>query len=100
MDRNSKSFLEQQKKRIESRIAKYKNEKRIKDELLSGDVSPYTRYKQEKLIPILEKCLQKIAKGNYGLCEKCSHEIEIGRLLRVPAAELCIKCSGCSKKMG
>lgn len=98
MERGSKNFLERQKQRIESRIAKYKDRQRIVDELLSGDVSPYTRYKQKKLLPILEKALQKLATDGYGICEECGQEIEMNRLAHVPAAEKCIKCSGCSKK--
>lgn len=93
MEKFSKLFLEQQKKRIEGRIAKYKDPKRIKEELLSGDVSPYTRYKQEKLIPILEKTLRKITNGDYGVCESCGKQIEDIRLSLVPAAEKCICCS-------
>ena len=93
-------FLEKQKGRIERRIQKYKDPERIKDELLSGDVSPYTSYKQEKLIPILEKALKKITNGDYGICENCGKEIEEPRLKLVPAAELCMICIPQKKKKG
>lgn len=86
-------FLKQQKARIISRIDKYKNPERIQDELLSGDISPYTRYKQTTLIPILNKALHRIDTGDYGICLKCGQEIERKRLFLVPAAEHCIKCS-------
>lgn len=87
-----KEFVLEQKKRIIKRINKYKDKDRIRDELLSGDVSPYTRYKQKELIPILEKALRKIEEGNYGICEDCGREIEKKRLLIVPAAEHCLEC--------
>ena len=94
------SFLEKQRGRIERRISKYKDRIRIGDELLSGDVSPYTKYKQKTLIPILEKALQKMTTGDYGVCENCGQVIEEPRLNLVPAAELCMICMPQKKKKG
>ena len=94
----TKDFLEHQRHRIEARIAKYTDPKRIGDELLSGDISPYTRYKQKTLIPILEKVLRKIDSGEYGACEICGQIIEKRRLMIVPAAEKCLKCMSSKKK--
>ncbi len=37
--------------------------------------------------------LQKIANGTYGKCEKCGKQIEVGRLLAMPTATLCVSCS-------
>ena len=101
MEKNNfltKDFLEHQRKRIRARIAKYHDPKRIGDELLSGDVSPYTRYKQKTLIPILEKILRKIDSGEYGICEDCGNVIEKKRLAIVPAAEKCSKCMNSKEK--
>ncbi len=92
MDGFSKEFLEKQQGRILERIGRYLNKERIDDELLSGDVSAYTVYKQTVLVPILRKTLTKIEKGTYGLCEDCGARIEEIRLELVPAAERCIKC--------
>jgi len=36
--------------------------------------------------------LEKIKKGNYGICEKCGGEIEIERLEVIPEAQFCKKC--------
>lgn len=36
--------------------------------------------------------LEKIAKGNYGICEKCGKKIEQERLLAYPEARLCMEC--------
>lgn len=87
------SFLKRQKARIEARIMKYMDKERIQDELLSGDVSAYTRYKQDVLIPILKKALERIKTGEYGVCLKCDKHISKERLEKVPAAEYCIKCA-------
>ncbi len=40
----------------------------------------------------LEMALQKIARGEYGLCQACGTEIPITRLLAFPAALRCIAC--------
>ncbi len=92
MERFSNEFLQQQRGRIEERISRYLSKERIADELLAGEVSPYTDYKQTVLIPILKKALIKLTSGNYGICESCGGEIELVRLEIVPGAENCIKC--------
>lgn len=41
----------------------------------------------------IEKALNKIEKGNYGICEKCNRAIEELRLKIDPATEFCRECS-------
>ncbi len=36
--------------------------------------------------------LEKVEKGNYGICENCGQEISMDRLKAYPAAKVCIKC--------
>jgi len=36
--------------------------------------------------------LEKIKKGNYGICEKCGKEIDEKRLKIYPEARFCLKC--------
>jgi DnaK suppressor protein len=36
--------------------------------------------------------LQRIERGDYGLCERCGNEIPAERLEAVPAATLCVSC--------
>jgi len=40
----------------------------------------------------IEDALEKIEKGNYGVCEKCSKDIEIERLKANPEARTHTKC--------
>jgi DnaK suppressor protein len=40
----------------------------------------------------IEKALDRIRNGNYGLCESCSDKIPIARLNALPYATLCIEC--------
>lgn len=42
--------------------------------------------------------LSKIKNGTYGKCEKCYKRIELGRLLAMPTASLCLTCSKKGKK--
>lgn len=46
----------------------------------------------------IRKALSKIRKGTYGQCEKCGKQIDVRRLLAMPIASLCLKCSQKSKK--
>lgn len=36
--------------------------------------------------------LEKMEKGNYGICENCEKEIDIERLKAYPAAKTCVEC--------
>ncbi|MDO8486830.1 MAG: TraR/DksA C4-type zinc finger protein [Candidatus Curtissbacteria bacterium] len=40
----------------------------------------------------IEKALEKIKKGTYGICENCKKPIDAARLLAKPAAIYCMKC--------
>ena len=40
------------------------------------------------------KAQEKLQNGRYGVCEKCGEEIPLERLLAVPMASYCVKCSG------
>ena len=57
------------------------------DNLLSLEHSLELKLKDVNL------ALEKIEKGEYGLCEKCGQEIEEKRLEVCPEAKLCIKCN-------
>lgn len=88
----SKEFLLRQRSRLQARIDKYKDPKRIKEELLSGDVSLYTKYKQTTIVPLLNDAIIRIDNGEYGICLKCGQPIETKRLILVPAAIGCLVC--------
>jgi len=46
----------------------------------------------EKRLTDIEDALSEIENGNYGICEKCSKEIEEDRLKANPAAKTCKAC--------
>lgn len=41
----------------------------------------------------IERALQKIAEGTYGLCDKCGQPIDEGRLDILPHTSLCLTCT-------
>lgn len=48
----------------------------------------------------IKTALLKIKNGNYGKCESCGQQIEIGRLMIMPTAQYCISCSQKKLKIG
>lgn len=48
--------------------------------------------KLEMKLKEINLALEKIEKGNYGICEKCKKEIEIERLKAIPEARFCKNC--------
>ena len=48
--------------------------------------------RERKLINKIEKALEKIKDGSFGICEKCGEEISEKRLEARPVATLCIRC--------
>ena len=45
----------------------------------------------EKLLALVDRALEKIQEGSYGLCDRCGNAIEEGRLEAVPYATLCLR---------
>ncbi len=41
----------------------------------------------------IERALEKIDEGNYGVCDECGGEIVAGRLDAAPESVLCIECA-------
>lgn len=50
------------------------------------------RDRERKLLKKIEKALEKIEVGTYGICEMCGKEIPIERLEARPVTDLCIEC--------
>ena len=51
-----------------------------------------TRDRERKLLHKIDRALDRIARKDFGWCEKCGEEIGIRRLEARPTAELCIDC--------
>ena len=50
------------------------------------------RDRERKLIVKIDKALQRIADGEFGICEECGEEIGVERLKVRPVTTLCIAC--------
>lgn len=47
-------------------------------------------------LDLVERALQRLADGRYGLCLKCAEPIGEARLNAMPAAEFCLRCAALS----
>ncbi len=54
--------------------------------------------KQMKKLEEIELALDKMSKGDYGICEMCEEEIDIDRLRVKPFAKYCISCREINEK--
>jgi len=61
---------------------------------VASDRNFYLRLKSRegKLIQKIEKTLDRIEDGSYGICETCGEDISVKRLKARPVTEQCIEC--------
>ncbi|MEZ4408647.1 MAG: TraR/DksA C4-type zinc finger protein [Polyangiales bacterium] len=50
------------------------------------------RGREKSFLEKIDRALQKIDRGEFGLCEECGEEISVKRLEARPETTLCIKC--------
>jgi len=50
------------------------------------------RDREKFLLAKIDKALQRIENGTFGICEKCEEEISLKRLEARPVTTLCIRC--------
>jgi len=50
------------------------------------------RERERKLIAKIEKALERVENGTFGICERCGEEISEERLKARPVTTLCIEC--------
>ncbi len=95
-----KILLEEQE-RIQSELATLRSFMRseVDTDPEEGDTEIFEREKNAALIAVLENklkdvetALDLIAKGRYGICERCGNPIEPERLEFKPDAILCVNC--------
>ncbi len=110
-----KEKLENEKKELEQQLEKFAKKGKIPDdwetkfphyngesgsgalERAADEVEEYEILRSieqslELKLRNINLALEKIKKGNYGICEKCGGEIEIERLEVIPEAQFCKKC--------
>lgn len=50
------------------------------------------RDRENILLKKIQKTLQKIEDGDFGVCDKCGDDIDIKRLEARPVTDMCIRC--------
>lgn len=102
-----KNLLLRQQKQVEENLKEVVGDDPAKAESLAESSEPGTdsyiadshtrtlalEQELKKTNTSIKTALSKITKGTYGKCEKCDKQIEVGRLLAMPVAMLCLKCS-------
>lgn len=58
--------------------------------VINQQISFSMREREFSKLRAIEKALEKIEQGTYGLCEECDEAIDPKRLARQPFAELCV----------
>ncbi len=48
---------------------------------------------EESTLDAIERALEKIEEGSYGVCDECGGKIPKGRLRVIPYASRCVKCA-------
>ena len=57
------------------------------------------RGREKAFLDKIQKALQKIEDGTFGVCEECGEEISIKRLEARPETTLCIRCKEDQERM-
>lgn len=88
-----KEFVAWQMSRIQERLARYNNVAAVKTQIEErGEPNAYQNYKINVVSNFLNKALELMGLGKYGICVSCNEEIPVQRLLLVPGALRCMKC--------
>ena len=99
-----KELLEERKKQIVSAVEVTRgqgmgfSEDDLADEadLASAEADQSLNLKivdrERVLLKKIEKALEKVVAGTYGVCESCGEEIGVKRLEARPVTDLCIRC--------
>jgi len=66
------------------------------DRELASSLSETERSRLEAV----EKALDRVTKGTYGVCESCTKTIPLARLKALPFARLCVSCQESEEKAG
>ncbi len=52
----------------------------------------HIEYKKQNMIPAINRAMDRIKNGTYGVCVDCGEEICKDRLMYIPEAERCVPC--------
>ncbi len=61
--------------------------------IIQWELNLALRDRAARKVEEIEKALERLEKGEYGICSRCGKEIEKARLELLPYTTLCIKCA-------
>ena len=64
----------------------------------NANISYHITERQSRMIKKIKYTLEKLEKGEFGICEECGEEISEERLMARPVASLCIDCKRAEEK--
>ncbi|MEL0083899.1 MAG: TraR/DksA family transcriptional regulator [Gammaproteobacteria bacterium] len=100
-----KERLEQRKRELEERIGKISDDVRHLDRPVEADsAEAAVDHENDEVIDALgnaavdelttvNRALQRIEEGSYGICDSCGKAISEGRLQVLPDAQQCVACA-------
>ena len=62
----------------------------VTDALVALNLANFERHVHE--LRAIESAKRRIREGTYGICERCGHPIQLGRLLADPSVARCFSC--------
>jgi DnaK suppressor protein len=59
---------------------------------LEQDVTAMTANLRSRMLREIDRALERVTRGTYGVCEGCGEDISVGRLKAIPWAHYCVTC--------
>lgn len=56
------------------------------------DLTARTADLRSRILKEIDRALERVARGNYGVCESCGEDISPARLKALPWARYCVRC--------
>lgn len=56
------------------------------------DLTARTADLRSRILKEIDRALERVARGNYGVCESCGEDISPARLKALPWARYCVQC--------
>ena len=56
------------------------------------DLTARTADLRSRVLKEIDRALERVVRGNYGVCESCEEEISPARLKAIPWARYCVRC--------
>ncbi len=89
-------ILETAKNQLQSELGLEREELADENDLASSEYllsfELRLRDREKVLLRKIEEALERMDKGEYGICDVCGEEISVGRLKARPVTTMCIRC--------